>query len=102
MTTLDIGTLYINNPSLKNRPLDEVKAFLIQVLESDLVSNMTIKRKSKWDKIDEELRALKVTKLESAKELDESLTFLGEEAIKSGSIDHATARDEYLTQKYNY
>ena len=101
MTTLDIGTLYINNPSLKNRPLEEVKAFLIQVLESDLVSNMTIKRKSKWDKIDEELRALKVTKLESAKELDESLTFLGEEARKSGSIDHATARDEYLTQKYN-
>ena len=84
MTTLDIGTLYINNPHLKNKPLDEIKAFLIQVLESDLVSNMTIKKKSKWDKIDKELRNLKVTKQQSAEELNESLTLLAKE---TSSID---------------
>jgi len=98
MTTLDIGTLYINNPHLKNKPLDEIKAFLIQVLESDLVSNMTIKKKSKWDKIDKELRNLKVTKQQSAEELNESLTLLAKE---TSSIDFKSARDEYLTQKYN-
>ena len=101
MTTLDIGTLYINNPHLRNKPLDEIKAFLIQVLESDLVSNMAIKRKSKWEKIDEELRSLKVTKSESAQELNESLTLLGQEAKETGYVDYKTVRDEYLTQKYN-
>lgn len=101
MTTLDIGTLYINNPHLRNKPLDEIKAFLIQILESDLVSNMTLKKKSKWDKIDEELRNLKVINKESADELEKSLSILGNEIKKSGYTDHKTARDEYLTQKYN-
>ncbi len=101
MTTLNIGTLYINNPHLRNKPLDEIKAFLTQVLESDLVSNMTIKRKSKWDKIDEQLRSMKVVKQESADELENSLTILGNEVKKAGYTDHKTARDEYLTQKYN-
>ena len=101
MTTLDIGILHINNPNLRNKPLEEIKDFLVQVLESDLVSNMTIKRKSKWAKIDEELRSLKVIKKESADELEKSLNLLGNEVKETGYTNHKTARDEYLTQKYN-
>ena len=101
MTTLDIGILHINNPHLRNKPLEEIKDFLVQVLESDLVSNMTIKRKSKWAKIDEELRSLKVIKKESADELEKSLNLLGNEVKETAYTNHKTARDEYLTQKYN-
>lgn len=101
MTTLDIGILEVNNPNLQNKTLEEIKAFLTQVLESDLISNMTIKRKSRWDKVDEQLRNLKVVNKESAQELAEALTTLGNEAKNTGYTDHKTARDEYLTQKYN-
>ena len=101
MTTLNIGVLQVNNPHLKNKTLEEVKAFLTQVLESDLITNMSMKRKSKWDKIDKELKNLKVTNQESAQELNDSLTILGKEAQKEDYLDYKTARDEYLTQKYN-
>ena len=63
MTTLDIGRLHINNPNIKNKTLDEIKVFLTQVLESDLVSNMSTKRKTRWDRVDNELRNLEVVNI---------------------------------------
>ncbi len=100
MTTIDVGTLYVNNPNLKNKPMEEIKAFLVQVLESDLISNMNLKRKSKWDKVDEQLRNLKDVNEVGTEELEESFAILREEAKKSGFSDYNTARDEYLTNKY--
>jgi len=101
MTTLNIGTLQINNPYLENMAMNEIRALLTQFLESDLLSNMTIKRKNRWDKIDAELRSLKVTNRESAQELGEALTILAQEAQISGYSDHKMAKDEYLAHKYN-
>jgi len=101
MTTLDIGRLHIDNPNIKNKTLDEIKLFLTQVLESDMVSSMTIKKNTKWDKVDKELRNLSIVDTESAKELGNSLNILSKEAQTAECIDHKTARDEYLTQKYS-
>jgi len=100
MRTLNIGTLQVDNPNLKNRTIDEIKAMLMQFLESDLVTNISPKKKSNWGKIDAELKSLKVVNKEGGDRLDKALTILGEEAKKSGNIEHKTARDEYLTNKY--
>ncbi len=79
MAVVDLGTLHIDNPQLANRSLQEIRAFVIGVLESDLVSSMTPSREKdhRWEAIDASLRNLKVTNAEAAEELERSLEFLG-------------------------
>jgi hypothetical protein len=102
MAVVNLGTLHIDNPQLANKSLHEIKAFVIRVLESDLVSSMSPSKEDDhhWDTIDAALHNLKVTKPEVADDLERSLDFLGREARKSGSTDYKTARDEYLAQRY--
>jgi len=54
-------------------------------------------KKSRWEKIDKELRNLKTVDTNAGKEIKEALTLLAKD-IKID--DYKTARDEYLTQKY--
>lgn len=100
MTTIDVGTLYVDNPKLQNRSTDEIRAFLTQILESDLITNIPFKKKSRWEEVDRELRSLKIVNETSAKELEKSFEILANEAQKSGMSDYKSARDEYLTDKY--
>ena len=85
MTTLNIGVLEVNNPNIKTRTLEEIKYFLTQILESDLISNINIKKRN-WDKVDKELRSLKVINKKSAEELEKSLKILGNEVDRNEVI----------------
>jgi len=101
MITLDIGTLYVDNPKLQNRSTQEIKALLTQILESDLISKISLKKESRWEEVDRELRNLSITNEESGEELRKSFEILASEVEQRATMDYKSARDEYLTNKYS-
>ena len=68
----------------------------IKVLDRFGVSLLK-EKKNNWDTIDKELRNLKTIDIDASKELDEALDLLGKGLELT---DFKTARDEYLTHKY--
>jgi hypothetical protein len=69
----------------------------IKVLDTIGASLFLKEKKSRWNKVDRELRNLKTIDVHAGEELEEALTLLGKD-VEIG--DYKTARDEYLTQKY--
>jgi len=100
MATIDIGKLNVNNPKLQNTSLQEIRAFLTQILESDLISTLPIKKKNRWEEVDRELRNPIMVNELSGEELSKSFDILAQEAQKKGLSDYKSVRDEYLTNKF--
>lgn len=69
----------------------------VKVIEDVKFPTLAQKKKSRWDKIDNELRSLKTVDINAGEELREALTLLGD-GVKVG--DCKTSRDRYLTTKY--
>jgi hypothetical protein len=84
MTTIQIDT---NDNQVIQQVVNYVTGTLhyqAKVVTNVGVENLTqnSNRKSKWEKIDEQLRSLKDINTDGAKELEESFTILREEAKK--------------------
>lgn len=97
MTTLDIGTLVIHNPNVKNRSMEEIRAFLIKALENDF---MTQRKKGKFSDVEQKLKSLKVTNQKGGKNLEEAFSSLNKKLQAYQDIDIDKSKEEYLNKKY--
>ena len=70
----------------------------VKIIDNIKFSTSMQNKTNRWDKIDQELRGLKTIDTNAGKELAEVLTLAGK-GVEAG--DSRTARDEYLTGKYN-
>jgi len=102
---INLENININNPYLKNKSIDEIKNFITNFLNSDLINNFISstdnKENNKWEDIDNYLKSLKNIETKSSKRLKRSFKILREEALKNGITDYKKAREEYLNKKYN-
>ncbi len=97
MTTLDIGTLIVHNPNVKNKSMEEIKAFLTKALENDFI---TIRKKGKFEDIEKKLRNLKITNPNGGKKLEEAFSSLNTKLESFQDIDIEKSKEEYLNKKY--
>ncbi len=97
MTTLDIGTLIINNPNVKNKSIEEIKAFLTRTLEKDFLGT---RQKGKFQDVEEKLKNLKITNPNGGKKLEEAFSSLNKKLESFKHIDIEKSKEEYLNKKY--
>lgn len=98
MTTLDIGILVVHNPNIKNKSMEEIRAFLTKALENDFIPKRT---KGKFEDVDQKLRSLKVTNLNGGKNLEEAFSSLNKKLESFQDLDIEKSKEEYLNKKYS-
>ena len=98
MTTLNIGTLIIKNPNIKNKSMDEIRAFLTKALENDFISK---RKKDKFEDIESKLKNLKVTNPNGGKKLEEAFSSLNQKLANYKELDIEKSKEEYLSKKYS-